>query len=370
VTEAQLARALDVPADLSESALAQLAGRSRLASYWMWVRLGGPLAPPGSGALGAHLRDRLARDLVASVRLRKAVEALANAGIEPIVMKGAALAASAYPASWLRSRTDDDLLVPRVSFRMACDVLERSGYTRQPANPDWEDTGQAHLTKVWPGGDRHHIDLHWRAVLPRAFKDLPDYDALRRSARPLPAAGSGAWHPSLAHTMVLACAHRAAHHGPDDDPIWLLDVHFVASRLDPASWKTAVETALASRVAAVCAVELARASSAFGTCVPMEVLQRLGEARGEPTARHLQVRSRLHRVWLDVLSRDDRWRALGARVLPSRAYMKTQYGGPDLLLPVLYLWRATAGAVAWIAEAIAATQSRHDDRSHSTRESS
>ena len=350
-TEAHLAAILAQRADLSDAALTDLMARSRVAGMWAWIRLGRPTSPP-AGPLGAALRDRLVEELAADARLRVVLEGLSRAGIEPLLLKGAGLAHDIYPMPWLRPRADEDLLVPRATFAAACDVIGSLGYAHIPSNPDAEETGQAHFTRIFRDGSCHHIDLHWRPLIPRAFTDLPDYDALRRSARPLPALGTGAWQSSLAHALVLACAHRVAHHTADEDPIWLLDVHLLASRLDETDWDTVVETARSGRVTAICAAELSVASAQLDTRVPSDVQRRLGAMRGEPSARYLHARSRLHRVWLDLMDRPDRWHAVRSRVWPSRAYMRWKYGRSDVWLPALYLWRLGAGAAGWLAEAI------------------
>jgi hypothetical protein len=352
LTESRLAAISNVPEDVSDLALADLVGELRTAPLWAWMRLGCPPDPRGGEPLGDALRARIAQDMAAAVRLRSVIVALSDSGIEPILLKGAALSQGTYPQSWLRPRNDDDLLVAREDFEPAEAALRRLGYGTVPANPGAEHTGQSHFTQAFAGGEVHHVDLHWRPLVPVAFSGLPGYDRLRASATPLWSAGGGAWRMDPPLALLMACAHRVAHHAPDEDPVWLVDTHFIARELDDRGWDRMAEAALESRLAAVCRFELARASVCLGTSVPARVRDRLAAVRGEPSERHLHARGRLHRLWLDLADRSDgRWRTLAARLWPSPAYMAARSGGAGSPLAAAYLWRAGAGAVSWLAEA-------------------
>jgi hypothetical protein len=325
---------------------------SRAAVLLAWLRAGSPPEPRADGPLGEVLRDAVARCLLADVRLGGVVSALGRCGIEPLLLKGAALSHGVYPLPWLRPRGDDDLLVPREQFTIAMRAIEALGYTPLVDNPGWEQTGQAHLTRSFRDGSRHDVDLHWRPVIPAAFADLPGYAAMRAAARRLEPIDPAAWQPSAAHALLIACAHRVAHHAPADDPIWLVDVHLLASGLGDEDWDALARSAIDARVAGVCRYELARASRGLGTDVPPRVRHRLAGVAGERSERHVRARSRLHRLWLDAAdSRGRRWRVIAERVWPPRSYMRVRYGRAATRLGLAYFWRAGAGAVSWLAEA-------------------
>lgn len=67
------------------------------------------------------------------------VSALARAGIEPIVLKGPALARTLYDDPALRPFTDLDLLCPRHQLPTADAVLRACGYERVPQKPTEQD---------------------------------------------------------------------------------------------------------------------------------------------------------------------------------------------------------------------------------------
>jgi len=352
LTEAMLAAAAGCDATLSDEALVELAEEARVSTVWLGWRLhtNGAAAHP---VLAGAARYQVVAEALAATRLSEVLARLAAAGIPALVFKGAALSALYYPQSWLRSRNDDDLLVAPEAFGQARHVLEEGGYLPQPQNPGPEESGQAHYSQHFAVGDQHHIDLHWRPCVPRAFAALPSWPALRKTQVPLPTLGPSAFAPGPVEHLVLLCAHRVAHHGADDDPLWLLDLHLIAGTLDDAQWDRLAEVAQEAQVARVCGFELARAAAAFATPVPARVLLALEATDGERTARHLDAHAPLHRLGRDLA--DEPRRAgltLLARLVPPAAYMRHRYGVPAPLLPAAYLWRAVGGGGRWLFEAL------------------
>lgn len=352
MTEAALAALCGGPVTLDDDALVALSAERRPAVVWAWWRLehqGGAAAHPLLARLALSLA---ARDAVAGVRLRHVLEALEQAGVPVIVLKGVALAAI-YPASWVRPRRDDDLLVEPARFEEACAVLTACGYEAQPQNPGPDVLGQAHFTRVWPRGDAHHVDLHWRALVPAAFDGVPGPSQLLSRAVPLPDLGPAARGPDRVDALLHAVAHRVAHHGPDTDPQWLLYLHLLAVSLSRDDWDRLDQAARTARLARVLAAELDRVRLALPTPVPAALLDQWREITGEPSAAHVHARGRLHRLWLDLRHRpSEARRTLGARLLPPVDYMTRRYAIPRALVPLAYGWRLGAGGLAWVVEAL------------------
>jgi hypothetical protein len=195
------------------------------------------------------------------------------------------------------------------------------------------------------------VDLHWRPCVPAAFGELPAFDDLVGRAVPL-TVGPAARGLGAEDALLLACAHRVAHHGADEDPTWLLDVHLLGARLDEQGWRRFEAAAIAARVGRVCHFELGRALAALGTPVPAEILATLAAAGPEPSARHLTARSRLGRWVLDLRDHPGgAWSAFRARALPPTLYMRQRYGVPGALVPAAYLWRVVSGGGRWVIDA-------------------
>lgn len=323
----------------------------RHAALRAWHALRHGPASEASGSSAADRRRLVAHDLLATARLRRVIEALHDTGIVVAVLKGAALGAL-YPEPWMRPRHDDDLLVRPADFERAGDTLLRLGYVRQPQSPGPEVTGQAHYRHQSRLGT-HHVDLHWRLLVPPAFWQLPEADALL--GRSVPMMGLGPWARALAPADALlhVAAHEAAHHGGPARLDWLLDLHLLASRLTPDDWREVPASARQSRVCRVLAAGLAAAHQALGTPLPGGVLEDLDRVPAEPSARHLRSAGRLHGWWLEMrASPDGPWAAFRARAFPSPDYIMARYGVPRGVVPLAYGWRLGAGGLAWILEAV------------------
>lgn len=127
----------------------------------------GDLALTGGqrGELLEHHRRIMLWVLGQERRLLRLAEALAGAGIEAIVLKGAALAHTFYPDPAWRPFGDVDLLVRSRDWRAACRVLPALGYARKYPEPRpgfGERFGNA---AVHTGDDGTEVDLHRTLVL-------------------------------------------------------------------------------------------------------------------------------------------------------------------------------------------------------------
>lgn len=357
--ESRLAALCGLDRSLSDAALARAARGQRSAVTWLWWRLahdGGAARHP---TLADVSRDLAAREAVAAARLSHVVDALGSTGIPSVLFKGAALSYGAFPETWMRPRLDDDLLVRPADFLRAGHLLAEIGYVARAQNPGPERLGQAHFTCVFEAGDTHHLDLHWRPLVPAAFGSVPGADELLTRAEPIADLGRHARAPARGDALLLGCAHRVAHHGGDDDPQWVLDTHVLASGLDDRAWTAFVAASRHARVARVCATELARAKHLLGTHVPAAVLTDLDGVRQESSACHTAAHDRLTRWVLEMQQHPEgRWSTFRARAFPPAHYMRVRYGVPAPLLPAAYAWRAMVGGGQWIAEAIG--RRRHD----------
>jgi hypothetical protein len=292
-----------------------------------------------------------AREVVAARHLTSVLDALHAAGLAPLVIKGAALAAY-YPEPWMRPRRDDDLLVRADRFERAGEVLLALGYRRQPQSPGPEVLGQAHFTRPSPAGP-HHVDLHWRLLVPPAFDGLPGVDDLLARSVPLPGFGLHARAPHPVDALLHAAAHHVAHHATATDRRWWLDIDALVTRFTSREWRDAAAAARRAGVARIVGVELARTREHLGTPMPDDLVTALCAVTGEPSAAHLRAGGRLHRWWLEIRhGRHGVWAAIRARAFPASAYMTARYGVPSALVPIAYGWRLGAGGARWMYEAL------------------
>lgn len=299
----------------------------------------------------------VATELVQRKELAAVLKALDDGGIRILLFKGAALAFTHYAYSSDRPRLDADLLVAPAQRQAAAQVLERLGYRPPPRIPGSLIQSQAVFEKTDELGVAHTIDLHWHISKPQIFAHLFPFDELAAAAVPVPALGPAARAPRAVHALAIACVHRVAHHhGPDRDrPMWLTDIHLLASRLTPGEAAEFVAYAERHRIVRICADALTSAERAIGRALPEPLAQLRAKAANvprEPTAAYLEPKMRRVDVLVNDLAALPSWRTraqlLFEHVFPPRSYMQGTYGVKQPgVLPVLYLWRILRGAAGW-----------------------
>ena len=302
--------------------------------------------------LARRTRAGVATELLRQRETALVLDALGASGIEPILLKGTALAYAVYRAPGLRPRSDTDLLIRREQVDVTRQVMDALGYTATNFSDGELLFRQFEFGKQDAFGVGHAFDFHWQVSTQIAFADLLTCDELAAEASAIPALGVHARGAGLVHALLLACVHPAMHHQNVERLIWVHDVHLLVERLRGEELDRFVELAMHKGVAAICAQALTRARSRLGTRVSEHALRRLGGAAGEPTAVYLEPRRR----WRDELISNvgglphwsDRLRLLREVVFPDPAYMLRSYGLTNrtigiALLPALYLHRGARG---------------------------
>lgn len=306
--------------------------------------------------LDDQARADMAWELAHKAGLAANLEALADAGVEVLLLKGTALAYSLYPVPSIRSRGDTDLFIRSDDLPVLCDVLERLGFAKDVVS---QGIGyQINLRKTDRFGLAHTLDVHWRISNSEVFSEVLGWEEARRSSVALPALGAHAYGLHRVHALIHACIHRASHfHSPyyvDDVAylernrlIWLYDIHLLVGALQVADWTLFTNLAIERAVSAVCRDTLQAAEEAFGTNVPSEVSNALSRPWRTELSAQLLIASPWRAAWVDLRAQ----RGLTARlhflrdlVLPSRAYMLRKYNERrGWLLPYLYVRRVLEG---------------------------
>jgi asparagine synthase (glutamine-hydrolysing) len=304
-------------------------------------------------APAAELREAAVVEALRARELRDVLSGLAEAGVRPVLLKGAALAYTHYSRPELRPRSDTDLMIPLEARDDVARALTGLGYERPPEADGELAFGQFHFVKTDGHGLSHALDVHWRVSNVRAFADVLTYEELARDAVTVPALGPHAWAPSPVHALLVACIHRVAHHADTSDLLWLYDVHVLARSLTRAERDLLAGLAASRRTRAVCVRSLTLAHEAFGG-LDLEWIESLSsaDAGDEPTAAF--VGGGLRQV--DILKSDlaatpwaSRVRLLREHLFPPPLYMRRRYPRwPALLLPLAYAYRIVGGAPRWL----------------------
>lgn len=282
--------------------------------------------------------------------IRATIDALDAVGVPALIFKGTALAYRYYPEPWLRPRVDTDVFVRHHDHALAERTFERLGLSRA-LKPRGTRVTHQQTYQVAVGGVVQRYDVHWRISDPVAFADAFTFEELARCAEARPEFGA-ARTVGGAHALLIACAHRVAHHFDTESLLWLYDIDLIARSLSDESWSEFASMAIAKRLRQVCARGLELTRRRFDTPVPPKMMEMLASGTAdEPSAAYL--RGGLRRV--DVLTSDlqalgwrDRMSLLREHLFPERSYIVQRYGRRNAaLLPVLYVHRIVRGAVTW-----------------------
>jgi hypothetical protein len=302
--------------------------------------------------LARQARAQTALELVRREELVSVLQLLAEAGVHPILLKGTPLAYEVYSAPASRPRLDTDLLTRREALGKARCAMTSLGYTA-PTQCDGELLFyQFALARNDRYGVEHIFDFHWKISTQSVFADLLTYDELAADAVPVPALGPHARGAGPVHALLLSCLHPVMHHRNVERLIWAYDSHLLASRLSAAELGQFADLAIAKRLGAICAYQLALARSWFGTCIPDHVMLRLGSAGDEPSAAYLEPGRRWHHEFVASVRGLRRWkdrlRLVSEVLVPGPRYMLDSYGVGGrawgfALLPALYLHRTVRG---------------------------
>lgn len=204
---------------------------------------------------------RLRAQLLAGAALDRLLPPLSAAGLEPVVLKGPAVARH-YPAPGLRPFDDLDLLLPKDQHAAAVDVLGRGGWevVRRPRRDRYDSV------LVHPEVPELPLELHYgldgwyeRANALRA-------DALWRRRVPVELAGVAAFGLPPAEELVMLCAHAAKPYHGFSRLVWVADLAMVVGaaeeRGDVVDWGEVAALAHGAKCATAVAAALALARHA------------------------------------------------------------------------------------------------------------
>jgi hypothetical protein len=145
--------------------------------------------------LGRYFWKNISRWLVQEARLRKVLAALDQAGVEVILLKGAAFQGSLYKQIGVRSMADMDLLVRPADFLQAIGILYDCGFGDRSRDISFTLARLQKLpTRYWPkdlildNGQGVVIELHQNLISPWFLPAFPmDIDSIWERSIPLQA---------------------------------------------------------------------------------------------------------------------------------------------------------------------------------------
>jgi hypothetical protein len=225
------------------------------------------------------LRRQSLAVIATNVRLRrlllKSVDALAQQGMIPIVLKGFGLAARIYPDPFIRATSDVDLLANREDFSRAQSAMEELGFRRM-AEATGEKPG---LDRHHPGHGGHHVtylsaegalELHWRPA--SAFSAPLSVDDAFTHCVDAHLEGRAVRYLRLEDEIVLLASHASKHLLGRLE--WLYDLKLLLLKVTP-DWELVVDLAQRTGLGAPVHFALQAARRALNAVVPAHVLSAL-----------------------------------------------------------------------------------------------
>lgn len=216
------------------------------------------------------------------------IAALGQAGTECVIIKGTALAYSAYPDPAVRRRGDSDLLLGEVSHTPVRRVLAANGFRK---------VGDARpLQETWasdcPMGFTHAFDLHWRINASAVLAQRLERGGIGLRTVPLPQLCNNARAIAPADNLILVAINRASHEMfgyqsgdmkvfDQDRLIWALDFDLLCASFCAQDWQHLLATAGVSGTSPVVLSALEFAEAALGTIVPTDIKAHLSSQPGD-----------------------------------------------------------------------------------------
>ncbi len=225
---------------------------------------------PGFAQLARRARLQAQWELSHCAAVADLLGRCVDAKIPLLLLKGTALAYSAYPAPSLRSRGDTDLLIEDKDRQRTAAVLAQAGF--KSTGPTSPTDLQAGYERIDPSGARHVIDLHWSASNSPLLENVWCFEELDARSQRLPALSPVARGLSKVDALIHACLHWAInrhvpyHYGSDsrtggDRLIWLYDMKLLAESLDATDLADLHQQLSTKRLASVCLPALRSAQS-------------------------------------------------------------------------------------------------------------
>jgi hypothetical protein len=281
-------------------------------------------------SLAAAARQQQVLGLLRRTELVRVVRVLAAAGIPALVLKGAALSHSVYPAPWLRPRDDTDLLLADTEAIECCKpVLAGLDYVDSKVPTTTAMAYELVFRRDTEGGLTHWIDAHWSLSNNAFYADRFSFDELRADAIALPALGADARGLGNVHALVHACMHRVCNlpHGTGDRLIWLYDMDLLARRCSARDFDRLCEIAILRGLAGTCWDGLCNSVFAFSTPLPHGLLDALERAAKDERFDVRKAGRRWYQEWynLRTLPAAKRWSWAWEKLFPNPAYMRELY---------------------------------------------
>jgi len=210
------------------------------------------------------------------------------AGIETMILKGAALIPNYYGDCGLRPMGDCDVLVPAAQRNAAIGVLVRGGWKPLRREPAALTDRVLDTRHSWGFADARglELDLHWHALWPARGPHADD-DFWAR-AESLELDGAATRIPDPTSLLLSVCVHGAE--WEEAAPLrWIADATIILRRRGAeVEWDRLAAQAAKYHASLLLHDALAYLKASLGAAVPEDALEQLNRARVSELERRMQ----------------------------------------------------------------------------------
>ena len=276
--------------------------------------------------------------------------------LQPLILKGEALAHFCYEHYHLRPMVDLDLLIEPSRYSDIENTLTTAGYFRSNSVGGSMVMPQTSFVKKLAGDIKSVIDIHTALFNRPALRSLLSYRDLLDMA--VHNAHSAGMVPCPGHLLVHASLHLLAHHANNQRVIWLYDIKLLLDQLDSTDSQVVTRFCQHHNLSAALLDAIEASLDVFPTETPAPLVESLREQARKETAsnfaaglKNTQTRSRrVIEDWNSLKEGNQRGAWLRQHLLPPSEYMMQKYHvASKWLLPFFYLWRILRGSVKLFA---------------------
>ncbi|MGY6555174.1 MAG: nucleotidyltransferase family protein [Wenzhouxiangella sp.] len=297
----------------------------------------------------AKLAGQLAAPQIQAMRQqtdeeRRVVRALLAEGIDVLVLKGALLAQTVYPAPENRFRTDMDLFAEPGQVPKVERALTALGYQKPWAIQSPKELRQS-LWERRVGRQSFLIDLHWDLRNHPALQDRFAFDEVMAQSQPLPGLGEGARGMGRVHALLNGSMHYFNDYADQRPSQGLLDKDLLWRAMSADEQEQCMDLACRRGLAGLLAESLARSRGLFATPVSDQQIERLRAAgRDQWATGMVRANEKRHSAYWFALRSEPGLRRKLVRIrselFPAVRYMRGAYpGGSRFGLLGLYVRR-------------------------------
>jgi len=328
-----------------------------------------------TGELERHYQVTAAQNTVAMHDITSVVRCLNETGIDPMLLKGAALLNTVYKSPAQRPMFDIDLLVPYTNLEAALTAVAPLGYSVSEPEPfpNLDGLFWNEVLLQDKEGARVNLELHWNLL------DIPFY----ASRPPIATLMGRAQHVDIGKTSALClapldlllhlCAHNIFHH---QGRLWRteVDVAFVAQTYKTElNWDKLITAAVDHDLVLGVQQTIVRSAEYWRAPVPEDALNALRLLK--PTARERSwlsyQRSEFLKVFRTIVTLPSIWHRyhyLRGQLFPTSEYLSFRYDiAPETPRTLAYSKRFWSGIQGLLSELTGQTHVKETKKTERTK---